>query len=154
MTGDFPTQRASNAENVSIWWRHMKAVHGTILYRPVHVPCSPDPNKSDCFCKHILTQILHYLETCEEFNQRGALSAPPNMSKIRYIKLLEVRFSDVFIFLSIDLPHPHLINVIFKLNLKQGFGGLISKIMDKILYKVLNSAEFLLIKATYPVCYS
>ena len=22
MTGDFPAQRASNAENVSIWWRH------------------------------------------------------------------------------------------------------------------------------------
>ena len=26
VTGEFPTQRASNAENVSIWWRH-------------HVPC-------------------------------------------------------------------------------------------------------------------
>ena len=25
VTGEFPTQRASNAENVSIWWRH----HGT-----------------------------------------------------------------------------------------------------------------------------
>ena len=22
VTGEFPTQRASNAENVSIWWRH------------------------------------------------------------------------------------------------------------------------------------
>ena len=22
VNGDFPTQRASNAENVSIWWRH------------------------------------------------------------------------------------------------------------------------------------
>ena len=22
LTGEFPTQRASNAENVSIWWRH------------------------------------------------------------------------------------------------------------------------------------
>ena len=22
VTGDFPAQRASNAENVSIWWRH------------------------------------------------------------------------------------------------------------------------------------
>ena len=27
MTGDFPTQRACNAENVSIWWRH----HGFAL---------------------------------------------------------------------------------------------------------------------------
>ena len=24
VTGEFPTQRASNAENVSIWWRHVK----------------------------------------------------------------------------------------------------------------------------------
>ena len=29
-TGDFPTQRASNAENVSIWWRH-HAWHLTVL---------------------------------------------------------------------------------------------------------------------------
>ena len=28
MTGEFPTQRASNAENVSIWWRH----HGNISF--------------------------------------------------------------------------------------------------------------------------
>ena len=27
LTGDFPTQRASNAENVSIWWRH----HGNVF---------------------------------------------------------------------------------------------------------------------------
>ena len=25
MTGEFPAQRASNAENVSIWWHHMEA---------------------------------------------------------------------------------------------------------------------------------
>ena len=29
MTGEFPTQRAGNAENVSIWWRH----HGKTLSR-------------------------------------------------------------------------------------------------------------------------
>ena len=28
VTGEFPTQRASNAENVSIWWRH----HVTLLF--------------------------------------------------------------------------------------------------------------------------
>ena len=27
MTGEFPAQRASNAENVSIWWRHHFAYH-------------------------------------------------------------------------------------------------------------------------------
>ena len=34
VTGEFPTQRASNAENVSIWWRH----HGFILLE-VHAFC-------------------------------------------------------------------------------------------------------------------
>ena len=29
MTGVFPSQRASNAENVSIWWRHYGLWHGT-----------------------------------------------------------------------------------------------------------------------------
>ena len=27
VTGEFPTQRASNAENVSIWWRHHAFSH-------------------------------------------------------------------------------------------------------------------------------
>ena len=30
MTGEFPAQRASNAENVSIWWRHH--VHGLAIH--------------------------------------------------------------------------------------------------------------------------
>ena len=29
MTGEFPTQRADNAENVSIWWRH----HVSLVYQ-------------------------------------------------------------------------------------------------------------------------
>ena len=31
VTGEFPAQKASNAENVSIWWRH----HGIYIYRYV-----------------------------------------------------------------------------------------------------------------------
>ena len=36
VTGEFPAQRASNAENVSIWWRHhvMGCVNGGIHYDP------------------------------------------------------------------------------------------------------------------------
>ena len=30
-TGEFPTQRASNAENVSIWWRHHVVSNGQIV---------------------------------------------------------------------------------------------------------------------------
>ena len=29
-TGEFPAQMASNAENVSIWWRHHVLIHGLV----------------------------------------------------------------------------------------------------------------------------
>ena len=32
MTGEFPAQRASNAENVSIWWRHHGIVENAFTY--------------------------------------------------------------------------------------------------------------------------
>ena len=41
-TGEFPAQMASNAENVSIWWRHHE-LHGTYVYlnntRMIHHQC-------------------------------------------------------------------------------------------------------------------
>ena len=36
-TGEFPAQKASNAENVSIWWRHyvlLRLIFGTWQYHP------------------------------------------------------------------------------------------------------------------------
>ena len=33
VTGEFPAQRASNAENVSIWWRHHELIYLTIRNR-------------------------------------------------------------------------------------------------------------------------
>ena len=38
-TGEFPAQMASNAENVSIWWRHhgSMTIHKTPLYEKLHV---------------------------------------------------------------------------------------------------------------------
>ena len=32
VTGDFPTQRASNAKNASIWWRHHKLYHSKRIF--------------------------------------------------------------------------------------------------------------------------
>ena len=37
-TGELPAQRASNAENVSIWWRH----HGSRIYRATPKNVSSD----------------------------------------------------------------------------------------------------------------
>ena len=36
-TGEFPTQRASNAENVSIWWRHHGNLLDQCLYSMMHM---------------------------------------------------------------------------------------------------------------------
>ena len=36
VTGEFPTQRASNAENVSFWWRHYE-----VFGRIIHVVAAP-----------------------------------------------------------------------------------------------------------------
>ena len=33
VTGEFPAQRASNAENVSIWWRHHGMGHESMSYK-------------------------------------------------------------------------------------------------------------------------
>ena len=31
VTGEFPAQKASNAKNVSIWWRHHETMHFTLI---------------------------------------------------------------------------------------------------------------------------
>ena len=36
VTGEFPSQRASNAENVSIWWRH-NAITGAVYKRGINL---------------------------------------------------------------------------------------------------------------------
>ena len=46
-TGEFPAQRASNAENVSIWWRHHALIHVTME------PIPPKSNKN-----HVSWQLL------------------------------------------------------------------------------------------------
>ena len=43
VTGEFPSQRASNAENVSIWWRHNK----TYEIEDTHIPIC---TKSFIYC--------------------------------------------------------------------------------------------------------
>ena len=36
MAGEFPVQRASNAENVSMWWRHHDRIHSVTLSSLMH----------------------------------------------------------------------------------------------------------------------
>ena len=39
MTGEFPAQKASNAENVSIWWRERRGINELCVWlRALHSP--------------------------------------------------------------------------------------------------------------------
>ena len=57
VTGEFPAQKASNVENVSIWWRH----YGTTLHIYSREVGSSEARWLDC-CKwvHLLTAITRY----------------------------------------------------------------------------------------------
>ena len=48
-TGEFPTQRASYAENVSIWWRHHGAEFGIVINS-----CTTEP----AYCQHHVKYFL------------------------------------------------------------------------------------------------
>ena len=54
VTGEFPAQRASNAENVSIWWRHHGYIVSAILF-PFYGVCL----QLICFFN-----ILYFIELC------------------------------------------------------------------------------------------
>ena len=48
VTGEFPAQRASNAENVSIWWRHH--VENVSIWWRHHVEYTPWKKLTVCLC--------------------------------------------------------------------------------------------------------
>ena len=58
VTGEFPAQRASNAENVSIWWRN----HDMKFYEIYDVTTSPSETKSPTYTRYIFTDHLVVFE--------------------------------------------------------------------------------------------
>ena len=53
VTGEFPAQRASNAENVSIWWRHHG--DGTVL-QSISPACTT--NREECAERSLLSAYV------------------------------------------------------------------------------------------------
>ena len=64
VTGEFPAQRASNAENVSIWWRH---------HAPWAIPCNIYFSASLISCMRSY-QIIHVVYTWREIGQSPIIS--------------------------------------------------------------------------------
>ena len=49
VTGEFPVQRASNAKNVSIWWRHHEFNDCCVVYNAYRLTCgTPDYHQDNC----------------------------------------------------------------------------------------------------------
>ena len=90
-TGEFPTQRASNAENVSIWWRH----HG--LTRP---PCFNLCLTEGLLCNEMILEwalvTLTWLNTSSH-DMRCCLT---RMTIICVRYLFQMNFLDIFVFNS------------------------------------------------------
>ena len=59
VTGEFPAQMASNAENVSIWWRHYEFRGGELMTRP-HLSTKCIRNYIQRTCK-----IVRFESSCE-----------------------------------------------------------------------------------------
>ena len=69
VTGEFPAQRASNAENVPIWWRH----HGLYSLKRIHL----------CKDQHMIVMmwlIIRIPTKCE----KSQADNPPNTAAMRY----------------------------------------------------------------------
>ena len=70
VTGEFPAQRASYAENVSIWWRHhgmrLLSLSGTLLHPcDIHTVTIPKNLNDLCFKHSHCTRAAWYVEWSE-----------------------------------------------------------------------------------------
>ena len=71
MTGEFPTQMASNAENVSIWWRHHDVCHAIDNLSQINPAIIYDTNftSSIMYIAAADTNKTSYDQVGSEFNQ-------------------------------------------------------------------------------------
>ena len=70
MTGEFPSQRASNAKNVSIWWRHhatITAWHGNVIRITASGPFVRGIHRSSVDSLHKGPVMLTFFSSCRGF---------------------------------------------------------------------------------------
>ena len=80
VTDEFPAQMASNAENVSIWWRHhvlrvycsrkMKMKTSFFFNRNYRYVRNPGNSFVHYFCNSLYREINQYFSPCDEINTR------------------------------------------------------------------------------------
>ena len=89
VTGEFPSQRASNAENASFWWSH----HGTACYHRHWYNFSQC--NTYCVYKTVITLVKHGSDctpfpmqcgSCGHFSQKRSWNTPYSSSvRVRYV---------------------------------------------------------------------
>ena len=102
VTGEFPTQKASKAENVSIWWRHHDVCSGVIEVSVMYTPsgCALNTNPintlilSTCYISWLklilqwrLNLVLNYdnMPYCTYKNKRKTLSIGHCVQHVCYL---------------------------------------------------------------------
>ena len=107
VTGDFPAQKATNAENVSIWWRHRNFLHMAFwmesfdLPNPLHwrhmgaMASRVTGNSTDCSAvpsgKQVRRQVVHVTALCEGKPPVTSCSNKgPVMWKVYYFDYTEI----------------------------------------------------------------
>ena len=75
VTGEFPAQMASNAENVSIWWRHHDT-HAAVVRKTHHkMPHSVQGNNDHSSKKHVAIKLVIVLcRSCAPDGLQGHVS--------------------------------------------------------------------------------
>ena len=74
--GEFPAQRASNAEFVSIWWRHhdywlIVFCRLAALYADIHGLTIWDPRKHTVGCHNIVVDNIMVFHTVQQWQQQN-----------------------------------------------------------------------------------
>ena len=92
MTGEFPAHRASNAENVSIWWRHHDLVINVPYIRSLYFSQCPSKFNDDSFPLYMLAlfQPMFFL----------------NLMMTHPILIIYARFIPANVLLNSMMTHP------------------------------------------------
>ena len=81
VTGEFPTQRASNAENVVIWWRH-HVFPGTQQSDTITVQWYDPEINNPCLLGHIIANKLNFKRAY--YQAYSTSSEPDQVSRVVY----------------------------------------------------------------------
>ena len=109
-TGELPAQKASNAENVSIWWR--QHVCCTFSYQPFFKAIDVDLEYS-LFTQTALQQWMSMIENCASDNSGCCSEKRIWGTKLEFLKLWFANFQKILLPTDCELSTSSHVNTIF-----------------------------------------